>query len=347
MNDSSLSNLSSPSIFIPTNLIFDRVLPPNMLRTWAMLRALAPDSDETPPVSMDGIASLTGKHPSTLYAHLAALRDRGHLSWRPVERGKLIVSFPELPSDPSEAEMADSLFLENLSEDSESDNSESDRSEDDSENLECLSENSEPEDIGAESSDNDSENPDFVSQKSDKDSENLESLSQNPESEDSVPESSDSGILEKTPSLKSSINNKDSNLEELRGDAFQNPGITSQFSGKDTGQDTGKSFQKSRPNSGTAAQLYRALTRISPNPTQRAGIAAVVDDLHLWQSTLEHWLTHGWNPRNLPGILELYSRGGPSGCRFCGSTPASSSKPNPLEQTLSALDEIRKEYFND
>jgi len=47
---------------------------------------------------------------------------------------------------------------------------------------------------------------------------------------------------------------------------------------------------------------------------------------------------------NLPGLLDLYSRGGQSTGRFCKNLP-----PNPsgaLGQTLSALDEIRKGLFN-
>jgi hypothetical protein len=26
---------------------------------------------------------------------------------------------------------------------------------------------------------------------------------------------------------------------------------------------------------------------------------------------------HGWNPKNVIGILEIYARAGPQGCRFC------------------------------
>jgi hypothetical protein len=41
-----------------------------------------------------------------------------------------------------------------------------------------------------------------------------------------------------------------------------------------------------------------------------------VTDLPRWRLTLEHWLAHRWNPRNLPGMLDLYRRGGPSHCRY-------------------------------
>ncbi len=66
-----------------------------------------------------------------------------------------------------------------------------------------------------------------------------------------------------------------------------------------------------------AVQTYRDLARLTPNAQQRSLLHHQVHDLTRWRSTLEHWLAHGWNPRNLPGMLELYSRGGPEGCRYC------------------------------
>ena len=45
---------------------------------------------------------------------------------------------------------------------------------------------------------------------------------------------------------------------------------------------------------------------------------------------------HRWNPKNIPGILELYARAGPVGCRFCRQ-----EKP---ETGLAALALLRREY---
>ena len=231
-------------IFIPTALLFECSLPPATVYTWAQLRALAWGRDETPPFSLDQISRLTGKKASTIYGHMAALRDRDALRWRPADRGTIVVSFPEPSFEPVDEKGVISMNLEK-------------------------------------------------------------------------------------PSLKDSSENQlDSGLEDLRGDAFQKSG------------NPGRSSQD--PTS--PAQLYRSITRISPNPAQRAGIAAAVSDLGLWHATIEHWLAHGWNPRNLPGLLDLYSRGGPSGCRFCSNLPPSRS--GALDQTLFALDEIRKEFFN-
>ena len=80
-------------IFIPTSILFGD-LPDQVKTTWMQLRALAWGSLETPPVSIGQIHHLTGKSQSTLYGHMATLRDRDALRWRPAQGGTLIVSFP-------------------------------------------------------------------------------------------------------------------------------------------------------------------------------------------------------------------------------------------------------------
>lgn len=225
---------------MPTSLIFDRQLSPATIHTWVQLRALAWGKPETPALSVQQLAEITGKKPSTLYGHMAALRDRDALRWRPADRSTIIVSFPEAV-DESEAVIY---------------------------------------------------------------SDNLESLSRKPEK----------------PSLNYSTNaDIDSIEEEKRGGRFQKSGkLTS-----------------------TPAQLYRKITGISPNAAQRELIAQEVSDLAVWESSVEHWLSHGWNPRNLPGILDLYRRGGAVGCRFCQK--AATTKPR-QGGSASELDLLRKEY---
>ena len=63
--------------------------------------------------------------------------------------------------------------------------------------------------------------------------------------------------------------------------------------------------------------VYRGLAKIKPNQVQRAEILRQIEDNDLWYRTVEHWLTHKWNPKNIPGILDLYKRGGPGLCRAC------------------------------
>jgi hypothetical protein len=82
--------------------------------------------------------------------------------------------------------------------------------------------------------------------------------------------------------------------------------------------------------------VYRRLARLTPNPAQRDLLLQRVHDLPRWRETLEHWLAHRWNPRNLPGMLELYQRGGASGCRYC---------PKPLgSKAGEAFQQLRQQY---
>ena len=78
-------------------------------------------------------------------------------------------------------------------------------------------------------------------------------------------------------------------------------------------------FHKNGNNARThkCVSLYKTLTNLTPNQLQRKLMAAKVTDLDLWRASLEHWLSHGWNPRNVLGMLNLYKQGGPDSCHFC------------------------------
>jgi hypothetical protein len=99
----------------------------------------------------------------------------------------------------------------------------------------------------------------------------------------------------------------------------------------------------------SAAALYQSLTRLRPNRAQRDLLQAQVSDLARWRSTLEHWLAHRWNPKNIPGMLDLYARGGGEHCNFCSPAEkpqsarrgASGSSHPPA--SLDALAELRRE----
>jgi hypothetical protein len=85
-----------------------------------------------------------------------------------------------------------------------------------------------------------------------------------------------------------------------------------------------------------AAGIYRLLARLTPNPAQRDLLLGQVHDLPRWRETLEHWLAHRWNPRNLPGMLDLYRRGGASTCRYCPKTEP--------PKTAEAFQQLRAQY---
>jgi hypothetical protein len=110
----------------------------------------------------------------------------------------------------------------------------------------------------------------------------------------------------------------------------------------------GTKFQESGMNSSNLESIdpittYRMVVHLTPNSAQRHILSSKVTNLPLWQQTLEHWVTHGWNPRNLAGMLQLYARGGPSGCRYCsGESPIRREQKTPHQQTLDAIESLRK-----
>jgi hypothetical protein len=94
-----------------------------------------------------------------------------------------------------------------------------------------------------------------------------------------------------------------------------------------TGEGKNELDENTRTLQSPQVSIYRDLIHLTPNPAQRRLLCARVTDLEGWELTLEHWVGHGWNPRNLTGMLELYSRGGARGCRYChpGGTTTTAS----------------------
>jgi hypothetical protein len=81
-------------IHVPTTIVFHKDLSPTVIHTWIQLRALAWGQDETPQLSILQLSKLTGKSRSTIFGHLALLRQWGALRWRSSDEGTFIVSFP-------------------------------------------------------------------------------------------------------------------------------------------------------------------------------------------------------------------------------------------------------------
>lgn len=59
----------------------------------------------------------------------------------------------------------------------------------------------------------------------------------------------------------------------------------------------------------SAIQMYRTKCKLLPNQEQRQLIADTVVDFQLWESVLAEWLQHGWNPRNVSGMIDRYKCG--------------------------------------
>ncbi len=91
-------------INLPAALVYDHSIKPVVRDTYVLLRGLAwKNQTETPEMSWDELVEITGKPVSTLYAHLAALRDRGWLLFSRAGTGMIIVRFLDINSEKSES----------------------------------------------------------------------------------------------------------------------------------------------------------------------------------------------------------------------------------------------------
>jgi hypothetical protein len=285
-------------------MIYNPSLPPPLLQTWLQLRGLAWGRDVTPPFRLQEFSALTGTSQSTIYGHMSLLRRMSTLSWRSTGRGMLIVSFFDRPSG---GESLGSFHLP--------DSENSVFRIPDSRNLELPSHSLIP-----------------LSNSN---------LCMNPQQECSYLE----------------FNTQDNHQLVGKGE-FEGgrAGVgalepTSQPVPRSSGSPPAPGLDAEPDLSSHAATLhagpmmaYRHLVHLTPTPAQRRILAAQVSDLPLWQHTLEHWLGHGWNPPNLTGMLELYRRGGPGGCRYCHKTSVPTNQlETPLQHSLAALETLRRE----
>jgi len=311
-------------IFIPTMMIYNREVPPSVVYTWIQLRGLAWDREETPAISMPQLSDLTGKSQSTLYGHMALLRSWGALRMRPSVKGTFIVSFPvdsgefyldgdSLPPDSRNSEKPD-LSLNHP--------------------INQLEINSVNEKERENNQLDHSRGEDF--QNSGVNSRNQENAA--PRSGAKSP--SGGPDLSLNPPINqieiNSVKDKEGEINQLdhsRGEDFQNSGINSK--NQEILQDSGKVEMPPDLDGADPIKIYRTLTCIRPNKPQREILTDQVHDSSIWYASVEHWQSHGWNPKNIAGILQLYHRGGPAACRYCPDQESSENDP------LSVIGEMR------
>ena len=88
---------------------------------------------------------------------------------------------------------------------------------------------------------------------------------------------------------------------------------------RETGQDMDHEQESSQlPEEMTPAQVYREVMHLTANRVQREEMDQLVSDLDLWHQTLKYWMLHNWNPFNVPGMLDMYTQGGPQKSRRSG-----------------------------
>ena len=98
------------------------------------------------------------------------------------------------------------------------------------------------------------------------------------------------------------------------------------------------------PESSELVAIFRSLAHHTPNALQRELVGRQVTDPNLWRETVSHWLTHGWSPKNVAGMLDLYVRGGASGCVGCLDPQKFKRKAKGKQNdTRDALEELRRE----
>ena len=90
-----------------------------------------------------------------------------------------------------------------------------------------------------------------------------------------------------------------------------------------------------------AVMVYKGVLHLTANEQQRVEIAAKVSNLEIWEDTLKHWKSHQWNPRNVPGQLDLYGKGGAEGCEYCHGSRKNGHAPKP--KPGSAFVKLREE----
>jgi len=93
--------------------------------------------------------------------------------------------------------------------------------------------------------------------------------------------------------------------------------------------------------------IYHELTGLHPNKVQRRLLLEQAQDLPRWRDAVTHWLGHHWNPFNIIGMLDLYARGGASGCKHCQGEPEeNATQPTPGQEPLATepIQKLRSKY---
>lgn len=76
----------------------------------------------------------------------------------------------------------------------------------------------------------------------------------------------------------------------------------------------------------------RAVMHLTPNDIQRGAICSQVTDQRLWGETLEWWALKGYSPRNIAGMIEVYTQGGPKSAKQNGNHNQSEAEPMAAEE---------------
>lgn len=92
-----------------------------------------------------------------------------------------------------------------------------------------------------------------------------------------------------------------------------------------------------------AVIAYRDKAKTTPDETQRAAIVGgAIADIERWKLDITHWLGHGWNKRNVTGILAFYQNGGGATCSMCHKQNGSGTRQPEQETMLTAAAKLAR-----
>jgi DNA-binding transcriptional ArsR family regulator len=94
--------LPPKGVIIPPHIAYDTKMAPAARDTYMQLRGLAWGKKSTPELTMEELSTITGKSQSTIYGHLAYLRDWGVLRYVPSGDKSIKVTFIDTKGDDSE-----------------------------------------------------------------------------------------------------------------------------------------------------------------------------------------------------------------------------------------------------
>lgn len=264
---------SAVQMLIPPGLFSDPRLTACALRLWLILRALAGEHGETPPLSYQQLSNLSGFKRTALYHNLRFLSSCGLLQMRLTPTGERIFLFSS-PFEPTK-------------------------------------------DAAPCSAEPNSGSPMRTGVKT-----NAPPLNPpvNP-------------IIKLTEEVKRGQNPPKRTFATANTASAKLPGA-----GSDEGVPT-------RPES-DPAELFHQVIGLRPSRYQRQLLLKTGLDPLLWRQTLEHWKLHGWSPKNLQGMLDLYGRGGPPACRYCGKKAQQNEAGSQQKRSLDTLKALRQEVGN-
>ena len=80
---------------------------------------------------------------------------------------------------------------------------------------------------------------------------------------------------------------------------------------------TPKPKSKSKYSNVPGIAIVRGICHHGCDDIQAELVIKEIVDMDKWKAALIHWMGHGWNPRNVTGMIDSYKNGGEAACLMC------------------------------